>query len=125
MFDVVEQWLGDLPEAHQVVPVLRDVPVVHGGRIIVVAVELWNGSVVVRWAQSPPPDREAPHWSWEITDEVGTEYRLRSGNGGGSDRFWQAISEFRPAPPAAARRLHLWAPVTSPTDVIEVSLRRR
>jgi hypothetical protein len=122
MTDVMEQWLGELPEARGVVPVLRDVPLLQGGRIIVVAVELWNGSLVVRWAQSPPPDRETPHWSWEITDDLGTEYRLRAGSGGGSDRFWQAISEFRPAPPPAARRLYLWAPVSHPSGVVEVAL---
>ena len=44
MTDVMEQWLGELPEARGVVPVLRDVPLLQGGRIIVVAVELWNGS---------------------------------------------------------------------------------
>src|SRR5438270_1469143 len=99
MIEVVEQWLGEVPEAQAVVPVLRDVPVVHGGRIIVVAVELWSASLVVRWAQSPPPNRQDPHWAWEVTDDVRTEYRLRAANGGGNDRFWQAISEFRPAPP--------------------------
>lgn len=122
MTDVMEQWLGELPEARGVVPVLRDVPLLQGGRIIVVAVELWNGSLVVRWAQSPPPDRETPQWSWEITDDLRTEYRLRAGSGGGSDRFWQAISEFRPAPPPAARRLYLWAPVSHPSGVVEVAL---
>jgi hypothetical protein len=125
MIDVVEQWLGEVPEAQAVVPVLRDVPLVRGGRIIVVAVELWSSSLVVRWAQSPPPNRHDPHWSWDVTDDVRTDYRLRSANGGGSDRFWQAISEFRPAPPPDARRLCLWSPVTHPAAAVEITLPRR
>ncbi len=122
MFDVVEQWLGEVPEVRDVVPVLQDVPLVQGGRIIVVAVELWTGSLVVRWAQSPPPGRDAAHWSWVVTDDAGTEYRLCSGNSGGSDRFWQALAEFRPAPPPGAARLQLWSPVTHPAAVVDVAL---
>jgi hypothetical protein len=125
MIDVVEQWLGEVPEAQAVVPVLRDVPVVHGGRIIVVSVEIWSGSFVVRWAQSPPPNRSDPHWAWSVTDDMRTQYRLRSANGGGSDRFWQAISEFRPAPPPNVRRLWLYAPVTHPAGAVEVELPAR
>ncbi|MBV8951957.1 MAG: hypothetical protein JOZ99_13855 [Actinobacteria bacterium] len=122
MFEVVEQWLGEAPEVRGVVPVMRDVPVIHGGRIIVVAVELWKASLVVRWAQSPPPRREAPNWSWDVTDDVGTEYRLHAGNSGGTDRFWQALSEFRPGPPPGARRLWLWSPVSHPAAAVDVDL---
>jgi hypothetical protein len=58
-----------------------------------------------------------------VTDDLGTEYRVRSANGGGSDRFWQAISEFHPAPPPAARHLLLWSPATHPAGVVDVALR--
>jgi hypothetical protein len=58
--------------------------------------------------------------TWEINDDVGTDYRSSSASGGGVGSLWEDFSiEFEPAVPANATLLRI---VTADGDEIVVDL---
>jgi hypothetical protein len=114
----------------------------HGGRLRVIAVDLYDSSVDIRWRVAPEPDIEdvfpdesaqmardsegtqewaAEHlrdkgrrglrnmrlYRFELSDDVGSQYRQSSGGSGGRPGEMTGTARFSPAPPADASVLTL------------------
>ena len=72
-----------------------------------VGVEVWDHSLIVRWAASFRLPRSHPlSDDWLVSDDVGTSYVSHDGSGTGTpQRGFHYSAEFEPAPPPGATSL--------------------
>lgn len=117
---------GDWGEFREVVAIGREVRPDAGGRLIVLAVAIWDQQMVIYAAEQLPefePPNPGSFIGWQISDDVGTQYGNAGGSRSGRDRV-MALSDhtFLPGPPRNATRLSIVGPRMHPGDVIEVDL---
>ena len=108
--DDLEQWLGEVPTLHGVLPVRAERRARGGGRLVVTSVELWGDRAKWNVAQFPPPAPAGagePLPKFAMTDDAGTRYQLAGGGAGGDGRWWTEYVTFSPVPPAHATELRL------------------
>jgi hypothetical protein len=99
-----------------------------GGRLYVLSLAVWEHGMVLYSAERLPefePPNPGGHMGWQVTDDVGTTYRLGGGSRTGRDQEL-ALSDdvLTPSPPENATKLFIIGPRMDPDDVIEVDLRR-
>jgi len=70
------------------------------------------------WAATGGQDGEPPSWPaerlaevpYQLTDDVGTAYRMASGEAGGAEHPWRSVWHHLPTPPSDARLLRIAFP---------------
>jgi len=90
-----------LPTGDPVVADLDGVPV------RLVDVELANHVTIALAATGPVAEQRLADVGYRLTDDVGTEYRLSTGESGGADHPWRARWQHLPTPPPDARLLRI------------------
>ncbi|WBB68830.1 hypothetical protein [Micromonospora sp. WMMD812] len=84
-----------------------------------------------RWEAEAAPGTAPPPWPAEqfgrititLSDDVGTRYRVASGQDGGPGTEWTVRRSFRPTPPVTARRLTLdFSSPTGPSVRVDLPL---
>ncbi len=100
------------------------------GWIVLGSIELWDDAIAVRFAQKvapeapsvpAPPEGGLGHLDWDISDDLGNEYRLHSAGGSGNDPML-GVSVFTPRVDPSARLLRVFAPFMTREIPIEVEL---
>jgi hypothetical protein len=100
------------PSAHCVITLMEEFePVANGRRLYLDSLEMYDGSMVVKYRLRPgeqDPD-EVIHmlWDLEVEDDVGTEYEVPSGGYGGHEEQITGDRDVFPSPPANARQLRV------------------
>lgn len=103
----VLNWLRDVADRGRDAPVLTGI--VPGpfpaddGHWCVASLERWSSGGVLHLVGTG--DCDALPRALEVADDLGTDYALEGGGGGGDGRSWQSSCRFTPAVPAGATAL--------------------
>jgi hypothetical protein len=106
--------------------------------VYLLTVELWRNQVCTRLAAVPTwrddPDPEAvpnptdgqgiddlAELQLVLTDDIGTHYRVTTGQTDGTDMEWRSDWHFRPGVPPTARLLRIRT-LTEPSTTVELAL---
>jgi hypothetical protein len=95
------------PQPLRVVPLLVDLGVAGGHRLVVLSLEVWDGWADLRFARidegadRPLPRRVPPADAWRVTVE-GTDLEVLDAVGRGDRAFSNGEVRLRPAPPAGS-----------------------
>jgi hypothetical protein len=93
-------------------PLVREVAIGHqveadGVRVELIALEVREAGAVLYWRAFATKDRILGLAVIEVRDDLGGEYRVFLGGGGGGERAWSGESNVVPAPTAGASILRV------------------
>jgi hypothetical protein len=106
----------------RVIPVVGDLGVHDGHRLMVISVERWTSYLTVRFLSVRPtwPSKGERGTGWrfgfEVEDEIGTRYVRVGSSGHGGGRLFLSEWEFQPLPPPGVNVLTLIAKLLSRSD---------
>jgi hypothetical protein len=110
-----------------VVPLLADLGLAGGHRLILLSLEVWDGWADLRFARidegadRPLPRRVPPAAAWSLTVD-GSTVEVLDAVGRGDRAFSNGEVRFRPAPEEGAE-LHVRVEVTPGAPALEATLR--
>jgi hypothetical protein len=114
------------PRPERVTPLLADLGVAGGHRLVLLSLEVWDGWADLRFARidegadRPLPRRVPPAGSWEVQVD-GARLEVLDAVGRGDRAFSNGEVRLRPAP-APGSRLHVRVEVTPGTPPLETAV---
>lgn len=105
--------MSEVPSPRRIVPLLTELGMVSGHRIVLLSIEAWEGWFDLRFARidtagdRPLPRRIPPAHAWTLTDDDDRPYTVEDAVGRGDRTL--SIGEVRvtPALPDTPTRLHV------------------